>query len=74
MTDAEIAELLVRRYGRHGTVEVLCGKAHAEIMRLRALVREAYFEGHRDGVRWGSQSTLEDWDRSESSVALIAHE
>lgn len=36
MTDGEIAELLVRRTGRHGTVERLCTKAHAEIMALRA--------------------------------------
>lgn len=40
MTEAEIQELSVRRTGRHGFVEVLCSKAHAEIMAQRAEIAE----------------------------------
>lgn len=50
MTEEEIAELLVRREGRHGFVEVLCSKAHAEIMALRAALKP--FAGYGAAEVW----------------------
>jgi hypothetical protein len=41
MTEAEIADLAVRRVNRDGRVEVLCSKAHTEIKRLQAALRFA---------------------------------
>jgi hypothetical protein len=43
MTEDEITQLLVRRVGRNGTSEVLCTKAHAEIMKLRQKLADTYF-------------------------------
>lgn len=41
-----------------------------EIERLRALVRDAYFEGHHRSAKWSINSDIRHWERSNARAAL----